>query len=206
MPEPETPHLALPPGMEIRGALPPRAAEVLTPEALAFVADLVRRFRPRVEQLLERRREMQRRYDAGERPNFLSSTEDIRAGDWTVAPLPHDLQDRRVEITGPVDRKMIINALNSGAKCFMADFEDSQSPTWDGLIQGQVNLRDAVRRTIAFTSPEGKHYKLNDQVATLLVRPRGWHLPEKHVLIDGAPAPGGILDFALFFFHNAKEQ
>jgi malate synthase len=129
----------------------------------------------------------------------------VRGGKWRIKGIPVDLQDRRVEITGPVDRKMIINALNSGAKCLMADFEDSQSPTWDGLIQGQANLRDAVRRTIAFTSPEGKSYKLNERVATLIVRPRGWHLPEKHVLIDGEPAPGGILDFALYFFHNAKE-
>jgi malate synthase len=197
MPESETPHLALPPGMEIRGALPPRAAEVLIPEALAFVADLVRRFRPRVEQLLERRREMQRRYDAGERPNFLSSTEDIRAGDWTVAPLPQDLQDRRVEITGPVDRKMIINALNSGANVFMADFEDSNSPTWRNVAEGQVNLRDAVEGTIEYAAPDGRRYRLKDRTAVLMVRPRGWHLLEKHVLVDGKPATAALWDFGV---------
>jgi len=192
MPTLETPPLALPLGMEIRGDLPPRASEVLTHEALAFVGDLVRRFRPRVEQLLERRREMQRRYDVGERPNFLSATEEIRAGDWTVAPLPPDLQDRRVEITGPVDRKMIINALNSGANVFMADFEDSNSPTWRNVAEGQVNLRDAVEGTIEYAAPDGRRYRLKDRTAVLMVRPRGWHLLEKHVLVDGKTATAAL--------------
>jgi malate synthase len=204
MPEPETPQLALPPGMEIRGALPGRAAEVLTPEALAFVADLIRRFRPRVEQLLERRRELQLRYDGGERPDFLSSTEEIRAGDWTVAPLPQDLQDRRVEITGPVDRRMIVDALNSGANVFMADFEDSSSPTWRNVAEGQVNLRDAVEGTIDHAGSDGRRYRLKDRTAVLMVRPRGWHLLEKHVLVDGRPATAALWDFGVYLWNNAR--
>jgi malate synthase A len=204
MPEPETSQLALPPGMEIRGVLPARAAEVLTADALAFVADLVRRFRPRVEQLLERRRELQRRYDAGERPSFLSSTEEIRAGDWTVAPLPPDLQDRRVEITGPVDRKMIINALNSGANVFIADFEDSNSPTWRNVAEGQVNLRDAVEGTIDYAAPDGRRYRLKGRTAVLMVRPRGWHLVERHVLVDGKPATAALWDFGVYLWNNAR--
>jgi malate synthase len=196
----------LPKGVEILGPMQPGFEQILTPEALAFVAALVRKHAPTRSKLLAHRVARQRQVDAGKLPGFLPETKKIRAGKWRIKGIPTDLQDRRVEITGPVDRKMVINALNAGAKCFMADFEDSQSPTWDGLIQGQLNLRDAVRRTITFTSPEGKAYKLNERIATLLVRPRGWHLPEKHVLIDGVPAPGGIFDFALFFFHNAKEQ
>jgi len=195
-----------PKGVEIVGPMKPGYEKILTPEALAFVAKLVRKHGPNREKLLAYRRERQAKIDAGKLPGFLPETKKIRAGKWQIKGIPADLQDRRVEITGPVDRKMVINALNSGAKCFMADFEDSQSPTWDGLIQGHINLRDAVRRSIEFTSPEGKAYKLNEHIATLIVRPRGWHLPEKHVLIDGAPVPGGIFDFALFFFHNAKEQ
>ena len=179
--------------------------KVLTPEALKFVAKLVRKYRSRRDELLEYRKERQVRIDGGKLPGFLPETKHIRSGKWKIAGIPADLQDRRVEITGPVERKMVINALNSGAKCFMADFEDSQAPTWEGLITGQANLRDAVRRTISFTSPEGKQYKLNDETATLIVRPRGWHLDEKHVLVDGHAIPGGIFDFALFFFHNAKE-
>jgi malate synthase len=196
----------LPKGVAIVGPMQPGFDRILTPEALAFVARLVRRHAPTRSRLLAHRLERQRQVDDGRLPGFLAATKKVRAGKWQIKGIPADLQDRRVEITGPVDRKMVINALNAGAKCFMADFEDSQSPTWDGLIQGQLNLRDAVRRTITFTSPEGKHYRLNERIATLIVRPRGWHLPEKHVLIDGQPAPGGILDFALFFFHNAKEQ
>jgi malate synthase A len=146
---------------------------------------------------------MQRRYDAGERPNFLSSTEDIRAGDWTVAPLPQDLQDRRVEITGPVDRKMIINALNSGANVFMADFEDSNSPTWRNVAEGQVNLRDAVEGTIDYAAPDGRRYRLKDRTAVLMVRPRGWHLLEKHVLVDGRPATAALWDFGVYLWNNA---
>jgi malate synthase len=196
----------LPKGVEIVGPMKPGFDRILTPEALAFVARLVRKHAPTRARLLAHRVERQSRVDAGKLPGFLPETKKVRAGKWQIKGIPADLRDRRVEITGPVDRKMIINALNSGARCFMADFEDSQAPTWEGLIRGQINLRDAVRRTITFTSPEGKAYKLGEQVATLIVRPRGWHLPEKHVLIDGQPAPGGILDFALFFFHNAREQ
>ena len=196
----------LPKGVEIVGPMKPGYEKILTPEALAFVAKLVRKHGPTRSKLLAYRRERQAKVDAGKMPGFMPETQKIRQGKWQIKGIPADLQDRRVEITGPVDRKMVINALNSGAKCFMADFEDSQSPTWDGMVQGHINLRDAVRRSITFTSPEGKSYKLNDRIATLIVRPRGWHLPEKHVLIDGQPAPGGVLDFALFFFHNAKEQ
>src|SRR6185369_16284334 len=151
-------------------------------------------------------RERQARFDAGERPDFLPETAHIRSSEWTVAPLPPDLLDRRVEITGPVERKMIINALNSGASVFMADFEDSNSPTWENAAQGQVNLCDAIRRTIAFTAPEtGKVYRLAEKTAVLFVRPRGWHLVEKHVLVDGRPVPGGLFDFAVYFANNAKE-
>ena len=196
----------LPKGVEILGPMKPGYEKILTPEALAFVARLVRKHGPTRSKLLALREERQARIDQGRLPGFLPETKKVRSGKWQIAGIPADLQDRRVEITGPVDRKMVINALNSGAKCFMADFEDSAAPTWDLMIQGQINLRDAVRRTISFTSPEGKAYKLGEKIATLIVRPRGWHLPEKHILIDGQPAPGGIVDFALFFFHNAKEQ
>ncbi len=192
-------------GIEVRGPVTPEFAEILTPEALRFVATLSRMANTRRDKLLSRRVERQKEFDAGKLPDFREETRHVREGNWKIAPIPADLQDRRVEITGPVDRKMIINALNSGAKMFMADFEDSHSPTWEGTLEGQINLRDAVKRTIAFTSPEGKSYKLNEKTATLLVRPRGWHLDEKHLYIDGRPAPGGIFDFALYFFHNAKE-
>src|SRR6185369_17144907 len=192
-------------GLELRARVEGRHTEVLTGEALEFVAGLQRRFNPERQRLLTARAERQERITAGELPDFLPETLDTREGDWRVAPVPADLQDRRCEITGPVDRKMIINALNSGAKCFMADFEDSQAPTWDGLIRGHINLRDAVRRDISFTSPEGKRYELNESIATLIVRPRGWHLPEKHLLIDGQPAPGALVDFGLYFFHNAHD-
>jgi len=187
-------------GIEVIGPLTPAYRKVLTPEALKFVAKLVRKHAPRREALLALREERQARIDAGKLPNFLPETKKVRSGKWTIKGVPADLQDRRVEITGPVDRKMIINALNSGAKCFMADFEDSAAPTWELMVQGHINLRDAVRRTISFSSPEGKEYKLNPEIATLIVRPRGWHLLEKHVLLDGKPIPGGILDFALYFF------
>lgn len=182
-------------------------ASILTPDALAFLETLVRTFRPRALELLERRRETQARYDAGTLPQFLTETESIRSGDWTVAPIPKDLENRRVEITGPVDPKMIINALNSGANTFMADFEDSNAPTWNNLMVGQQALFEAVRRTLSFEDPaRGKSYALRDEgLATLLVRPRGWHLPEQHILVDGLPATGGLVDFGLFFFHNAKE-
>ncbi len=191
-------------GIEIKAEVTPEFAEILTPEAMSFVATLARAFEARREELLAKREQRQAELDAGKKPDFLAETASIRQGTWTVAPIPADLQDRRVEITGPVERKMVINALNSGAKMFMADFEDSHAPTWDATIQGQINLRDAIEGTITFSSPEGKTYKLNDKIATLLVRPRGWHLNEKHVLIDGKPVSGGIFDFGLYFFHNAK--
>src|SRR3954469_21876735 len=178
---------------------------VLTPAAVAVVEDPPRRFRPRIEELLERRRDAQHRFDRGERLDFLTGTADIRKRDWTVAKLPSDLLDRRVEITGPVDRKMIINALNCGASVFMADFEDASTPSWTNLIEGQINLRDAIAGTISFDDPaSGKHYALAAKTAVLKVRPRGWHLPEDHVLVDGAPMSGSLFDFGLFFFHNAK--
>lgn len=192
-------------GLEIRASAgSPEDAIILTPEALGFVERLIRKFRPRVDALLKRRAERQLRIDAGELPDFLPETEDIRAGDWKVNPLPDDLQDRRVEITGPVDRKMVINALNSGARLFMADFEDASSPTWEAMIGGQINLYDAIRRQIDFTAPSGKAYRLNDKTATLIVRPRGWHMEEGHVLVDGRPVPAGLWDFGLYFFHNAR--
>lgn len=194
-------------GVEITGAMKPAYKKILTPEALKFVATLVRKHGPTRDKLMAYREERQALVDAKKlKLGFLKETKKIRDGKWQIAGIPADLQDRRVEITGPVDRKMIINALNSGAKCFMADFEDASSPTWELMMDGQVNLADAVRRKITYTSPEGKEYKLNPQIATLIVRPRGWHLLEKHILIDGKPAPGAIVDFGLFFFHNAKEQ
>ncbi|MGH8750172.1 MAG: malate synthase A [Burkholderiales bacterium] len=189
----------------VLGKITPEFAEIVTPEALDFIAMLARKIEPRRQELLRARVARQAEFDAGKRPDFLPQTRHIREGNWTVAPVPQDLQDRRVEITGPTDRKMIINALNSGANVFMADFEDSSTPTWENSIQGQINLKQAVRRTLAFTSPEGKYYKLNDRTATLMLRPRGWHLPEKHLLVDGAPVSGSIFDFALYFFHNARE-
>jgi malate synthase len=169
-----------------------------------LVAGLARRFEPRRRELLSRRAERQREFDAGALPAFLSSTAGVREGDWRVAPIPQDLLDRRVEITGPVDRKMVINALNSGAQVYMADFEDSNSPTWTNNVEGQINLRDAVAGTISYTSPEGKPYALGPSPATLMVRPRGWHLIERHVLVDGEPVSASLFDFGLFFFHNAK--
>ena len=180
---------------------------VLTPAALAFVEDLTRRFRPRLADLLAARAARQARLDAGtERLGFLSDTESVRVSRWHVAPIPADLLDRRVEITGPVDRKMVINALNSGAQVFMADFEDSLAPTWDNVVSGQGNLMDAVRRTIAYTDPvTGKEYRLNERPAVLLVRPRGLHLEERHLLVDGIPAPAPLVDFGLYLFHNARE-
>ncbi|MBI3548009.1 MAG: malate synthase A [Elusimicrobia bacterium] len=180
-------------------------ARILTPEALRFVAGLQKRFGAARQSLLSARDERQARLDAGELPEFPRDTQELRASAWKVAPIPKDLLDRRVEITGPVDRKMVINALNSGAKVYMADFEDSHSPVWSATVQGQANLYDAVRRTIQFASPKGKRYTLNPQTATLMVRPRGWHLLEKHMLVDGKPVSGSLFDFGLFFFHNAKE-
>ena len=192
-------------GLVVTGPMTPGYEEILTPVAMAFVATLNRTFNNRRLELLQRRAERQQALDAGQMPDFLPETADIRAADWTIAPIPADLQDRRVEITGPVDRKMVINALNSGAKVFMADFEDANAPTWDNLVEGQINLRDAIRRTISFSSPEGKEYRLNEQVAVLFARPRGWHLPEKHVLQDGEPISSSLFDFGLYAFHNARE-
>jgi malate synthase len=194
------------PGVEFRAPIGERDAEILTPEAMAFIVDLQRTFNKRRKALLAARRERQNRLDGGEKPDFLAETKQIRDAEWTVAPLPADILDRRVEITGPVERKMIINALNSGAKVFMADFEDSNTPTWSNLIEGQINLRDAIRRTITFADPATqKQYKLNEQTAVLFVRPRGWHLEERHMLVDGEAMSGSIFDFGLYFFHNAKE-
>ncbi len=193
-------------GIEIDGPAVPGLAEVLTDEACAFVAMLERRFGDERRRLLEARAAFQLRIDAGEDPAFRPDTKAIREGDWTIAGTPADLADRRVEITGPVDRKMIINALNCGASCFMADFEDAASPTWEAMIAGQANLRDAARRTIAMTDPNsGKSYALGDETATLIVRPRGWHLEEAHLLVDGRPASASLFDFGLYFFHNAAE-
>jgi len=195
---------SLPAGIDILGQVKPGYAEILTPQALAFVGKLARKFEKRRRELLAARRKRQSEFDAGALPHFLTETRDIRDGEWTVAPVPHDLQDRRVEITGPTDRKMVINALNSGASVFMADFEDANAPTWDNMIEGQINLRDAVNRTVCFTSSDGKEYRLSDKTATLMVRPRGWHLLERHVLVDGEPVSGALFDFGLYFFHNAK--
>jgi malate synthase len=194
----------LPKGVAILEAIPPGGEGILTAEALALVAGLHRKFNSRRKELLDRRVKRQAEVDSGKLPDFLSETESVRKSDWTVAPIPQDLLDRRVEITGPVERKMVINALNSGANVFMADFEDSNSPTWSNNILGQVNVRDAVRGDISFASPEGKEYKLIPRTAVLLIRPRGWHLEEAHVLIDGEPVSGSLFDFGLYFFHNAK--
>jgi malate synthase len=196
------PKLDLPPGCAVTGSLRPGFETVLTREAMEFVVELSRKFSSRVEELLARRVARQQEIDAGKLPDFLPETRAIREHDWHVTSIPADLQDRRVEITGPTDRKMIINALNSGAKVFMADCEDSMTPTWDNVVQGQVNLRDAVTRRIEFTSPDGKQYRLNEKIATLIVRPRGWHLYEKHVTVDGKPVPGAFVDFGLYLFHN----
>jgi malate synthase len=198
--------LDLPEGVSIGGVVSPDFEKVLTKEAVAFVADLQRRFNPRREELLAARAERQKRLDAGEKPDFLPETAKIRESDWTVAPLPQDILDRRVEITGPVDRKMIINALNCGANVFMADFEDASTPRWTNMVDGQFNLASAVHREIDYVDPQtGREYRLNDKTAVLFVRPRGWHLPEKHMTVDGVPMSGSLFDFGLYFFHNAKE-
>ncbi len=191
--------------VQVVGARVPDSRRVLTEDALAFVARLHREFNPTREVLLRARADRQRELDSGTSPGFLGATVSIREGEWRVAPTPPDLEDRRVEITGPVERKMMINALNSGASCFMADFEDATSPTWDNVIAGQGNLMDAVRRALEFASPEGKRYRLNDTIATLLVRPRGWHLLERHVTVDDRPMSASLFDFGLYFFHNARE-
>ena len=191
-------------GVEVRAPVEGRFGEILTPAALGFVARLQREFGPTREALLRRRAERQAELDAGASPDFLPETREIREGDWRVAPVPADLQKRWVEITGPSERKMVINALNSGANVFMADFEDAHTPSWTNMVEGQINLIDAIERTIALTNPDGRTYRLDDQVATLLVRPRGWHLVEKHVFVDGNPIAGSLFDFGLYFFHNAR--
>jgi malate synthase len=194
------------PELKITGPLTAEQAEILNDGARQFLIELHSKFDARRRELLAKRVERTAELAAGKLPDFLESTREIRESHWTVAPIPPALQDRRVEITGPVDRKMVINALNSGANVFMADFEDANSPTWENTIQGQVNMRDAVNRVIGFTSPEGKSYKLNEKTAVLLVRPRGWHLKEKHALVDGQTMSGSLFDFGLFFYTNAKNQ
>jgi malate synthase len=195
---------ALAAAITVTGALPPAYAAILTPEALAFLAQLAERFMPRRQELLAARLERQAVIDAGGTLDFLPETQAIRDGDWRCAPIPPDLLDRRVEITGPVDRKMVINALNSGAQVFMADCEDSTAPTWANIIEAQLNLYDAVRGTITHQSASGKDYRLQEQTAVLMMRPRGWHLPEKHLLYQGEPLAGALVDFGLYFFHNAQ--
>src|SRR4051812_44816940 len=195
--------------IRVAGRVTTEFAQILSEPALEFIALLHREFEPRRQELLARRAARQKVFDAGKRPDFLPETKSIRESDWRIASQPQDMLDRRVEITGPTDRKMVINALNCGASTFMADFEDANCPTWHNMVDGQLNLRDAVRRTISFesTGPEStqKFYRLNDKSAVLIPRPRGWHLDEKHVTIDGKRVSGGIFDFALLFFHNAKE-
>ena len=194
----------VPAGVAVVGRVGSEHGQIVSREALDFIGKLHREFEPRRQQLLARRAERQKEFDAGKRPDFLAETRSIRESEWRVAAQPGDMLERRVEITGPTDRKMVINALNSGASTFMADFEDANCPTWFNMIDGQLNLHDAVRRTISFEQ-KGKHYRLHDKTAVLIPRPRGWHLDEKHVLVDGEPVSGGIFDFGLFFFHNAKE-
>lgn len=202
----ETQTYNTPKGVQITGAFQQSYTEILTPEALGFIVRLHRWFNPARQQLLANRQKVQAEIDNGKFPTFLKNTESIRNADWEVLPVLEDLQDRRVEITGPVDRKMVINALNSGAKVFMADFEDANSPTWSNNLNGQINLRDAIRREISFENPKnGKQYSLNETTATLMVRPRGWHLDEKNVTVDGEFISGSLFDFGLYFFHNAHE-
>ncbi|WP_342510038.1 malate synthase A [Sporosarcina sp. FSL K6-2383] len=192
--------------IKVLGELTAGSEEILTPQALAFLQTLHDNFDGRRKELLAKRQERQRDIDRGGKLDFLPETQTIRQGDWTIAPLPEDLEDRRVEITGPVDRKMVINALNSGAKTFMACFEDATSPTWANMLEGQLNMRDAVRRTIEFEQqPNGKTYKLTDEIAVLMIRPRGLHLSEKNIFVNGEPIAGGFFDFGLYMFHNAKE-
>lgn len=191
-------------GIEVVGALKARYDEVLTPEALKFIEELEQNFGARRMELLQYRQKRQEELNHGKLPDFLPGTKHIRNGDWTIAPLPKDLQDRRVEITGPTERKMVINALNSGAKVFMADCEDATSPTWENIVEGQINLRDAVNRTISYENQNGKRYVLNEETAVLFVRPRGLHLEEKHVLLNGKPISGSFFDFGMYFFHNVK--
>src|ERR1700688_4367642 len=191
------------PTVKVEGTHGAAEAEILTPQAVEFLGPLSANFEAERQRLLAPRVTRGEALRKGQLYDFLPETASVRQSEWRVAPIPADLQDRRTEITGPVDRKMVMNALNAGAQVFMADFEDSTAPTWRNVIEGQVNLRDAVRREISFSSPEGKQYRLNDKTATLFVRPRGWHLPEKHVLVQGQPISGSLFDFGLYFFHNA---
>jgi malate synthase len=192
-------------GIEFTAEIPEEFEEILTPEAVVFVAKLSREYRGRVVELLGKRAERQERINAGEMPDFLPETRDVREGDWKIAPIPEDLQDRRVELTGPPDRKMTINALNSGASCWMADFEDANCPTWHNMLESQLNMKEAIEGTISLDDPSsGKHYELGEETAVILARPRGWHLFEKHMLVDGEQVPGGLFDFGLYFFHNAQ--
>ena len=202
----QTIEISTPDGVEVVGALQEGFEQILTEEALAFAAGLHRAFDARRQELLARRDERQVEFDNGALPDFLSDTEEVRFGSWQVAPTPEDLQQRWAEITGPVDRKMMIGALNSGADAFMADFEDALSPTWENIVNGQINARDAVRREITFENPDGSVRTLNEQIATLLIRPRGWHLDEKHVLVDGVPISASLFDFGMYMFHNAAER
>ena len=202
----QTTEISTPEGVEVVGSLQEGFEEILTEDALAFVAGLHREFDARRRELLARRDERQVEFDNGALPDFLSDTEEIRFSSWQVAPTPEDLQQRWAEITGPVDRKMMIGALNSGADAFMADFEDALSPTWDNIVNGQINARDAVRREITFENPDGSVRTLNEKIATLLIRPRGWHLDEKHVLVDGKPISASLFDFGMYMFHNAAER
>src|SRR5687768_15179402 len=194
----------VPQGVAISAPISKEFAQILSPEALGFVAKLHRKFEERRQELLARRAQRQKEFDAGAKPEFLAETKSVRESDWKVAEQPKDMLDRRVEITGPTDRKMVINALNCGASTFMADFEDANCPTWHNMVDGQVNLRDAVRRTIRLEQ-NGRQYRLNDPSAVLIPRPRGWHLDERHLTVDRQPVSGALFDFALFFFHNARE-
>ena len=193
-----------PAGINISVAVTPEQSAILTPEALGFIAGLVRKFGAERLSLLERRVKRQERLEAGELPDFLAETADVRNGDWCIAPVPAELLDRRVEITGPAERKMLINGLNAGASVYMADLEDSMTPTWRNVVEAQINLRDAVSRTITHVNPDGKTYRLNEKTSVLFVRPRGWHMMEKHMTVDGKPVSGSLFDFGLYFFHNAK--
>ena len=196
---------SLPDGIEITGEMKPEYYSILSPQAISFIALLQREFNPRRKALLDRRTAVQAQLRQGVMPTFPTETASLRSDlSWKVAPPPADLKKRWVEITGPTDRKMLINALNSGADVFMADFEDANSPTWQNMVEGQINLSEAIARKITYTGPDGKYYRLNEKVAVLLVRPRGWHLVEKHLLVDGEPVSGSLFDFGLYLFHNAR--
>jgi malate synthase len=193
-----------PAGVHIRAPVGPEQSGILTTEALSFIAELARKFGPVHASLLERRVKRLAELEAGRQFDFLEETASVRSGDWTIAPVPAELLDRRVEITGPAERKMLINGLNAGARVYMADLEDSMTPTWNNVIDGQINLRDAVARTISHVNPDGKTYELHEKISVLFVRPRGWHMVEKHVTMDGKPVSASLFDFGLYFFHNAR--